>query len=925
MPILGKKRHGKAKKADEFGRLKYMEDGKMKSVPINRDNYHMLYNSEVYDDLLRRYENKEKLPKGILKAVMMQEGANVALISEKGAGGIMQIMPETEKDLASPRHKLYGRSRYDIEDAPEMAARLLSDALKRNRGSVKRALIDYHGGDGTVKRYNAKKEDPRSLGPKTRQYVFGDAGVNEKGEKYGLDHTANWYKNYVAAKKKDTFDFSEEEVSRRVTDKLFSKKPRVPYSKRLDPPKPEDESVSRVPQSEQMHIKPEELYDKPIYTDFKYNQQPSKMSGKDILEQPEGGAGMQLEQPASPSYPSRDPAAAYDFEPGIPKSGTPEIAPAAAGIPYALQPTPEYGNAALPQAIRPKTQLEQSLQFNANQPVQMDAPAPKGYGMEYAPVGGGPLSYGDSSGMSYPASPAPALRTEIPTTGFGPTMAYENFLTPQEKTAMKQQGLSLAPMPGTNKMSLGQGGKTPQPMQSMQSDSMLTQEGADSIAPTSPALGNAMTPMEAQPTQQDQNTDGTFSDLFGPGTDLQKEGLLTNAATVSALADRETSIHQRHQDFLKYDPEMDKLNKMRSAALDDADKAYNDYRGAVDEFKKVKAVDPNRFWKDQAAKGWWQSGIAVMLGAIGQTLTKSNVNMGIQALEAAQARDLEAQKLEFDKYGKHVDLANNVYSLAYRRVGNVNDAMQVVKAMKLEELESELKMYASMAKTPQALADVQIKLGQLQNQKIAQDTLLKAVLAERNLKSKVIRAAGPILSEMDKLRIASGAEVKDIFKEKIDKQSDLSKKLYDEELVHPLYPNEKARVKPGHQEKYMSEMYRIKKIKSFASQLKDLYKRKIGKTGIEATFSTDEGQRAKSLAANIYREYAKERGANLTKMEEKLLQDLTVNPAAIFTLKDPVLAVDLIGSSSDSELENLESTYNQSYVNKKKNLVPLEE
>jgi soluble lytic murein transglycosylase len=111
-----------------------------------------------YDADVRRAEVAEKLPEGILWAVMRQESAfDPDAVSPAGALGLMQLLPETahavaeEMDLpaadARPTNPRY---------AIRVAARLLHKLLEQFRGDVPLAVAAYNGGAESVERWSAR-------------------------------------------------------------------------------------------------------------------------------------------------------------------------------------------------------------------------------------------------------------------------------------------------------------------------------------------------------------------------------------------------------------------------------------------------------------------------------------------------------------------------------------------------------------------------------------------------------------------------------------------------------------------------------------------------------------------------------------------------------------------------------------------------
>lgn len=99
-------------------------------------------------------------PALLLAVVMEESGGNPAARSAKGAQGLMQLMPETARELGveNPEHpsqNLHGGARY------------LAEMLDKFSGKLDVALAAYNAGPGTVERLGGRIPDY----PETQRYV----------------------------------------------------------------------------------------------------------------------------------------------------------------------------------------------------------------------------------------------------------------------------------------------------------------------------------------------------------------------------------------------------------------------------------------------------------------------------------------------------------------------------------------------------------------------------------------------------------------------------------------------------------------------------------------------------------------------------------------------------------------------------------
>ena len=100
-----------------------------------------------YDSYIDRYAGQYHVDPILVRAVIQVESDfNPRCVSNKGARGLMQLMPETERQ--------YGvHNVFDPEDNIHAGVHNLADLLGRYRGDLHRVLAAYNAGEGAVSKY----------------------------------------------------------------------------------------------------------------------------------------------------------------------------------------------------------------------------------------------------------------------------------------------------------------------------------------------------------------------------------------------------------------------------------------------------------------------------------------------------------------------------------------------------------------------------------------------------------------------------------------------------------------------------------------------------------------------------------------------------------------------------------------------------
>lgn len=104
--------------------------------------------ASAYDATIETWSRHEGIDPSLVKSVMLVESHfNPRAVSRKGAGGLMQLMPETARRFGV-------KDRFDAVENIKGGVKLLAELLALYGGNVPLALAGYNAGTGAVSRYS---------------------------------------------------------------------------------------------------------------------------------------------------------------------------------------------------------------------------------------------------------------------------------------------------------------------------------------------------------------------------------------------------------------------------------------------------------------------------------------------------------------------------------------------------------------------------------------------------------------------------------------------------------------------------------------------------------------------------------------------------------------------------------------------------
>lgn len=117
--------------------------------PASKIDWHKTaLNTTAYVQPVNAMAKKYQVDAALVRAVIHAESAfNAKALSNKGAQGLMQLMPGTAKDLGVD-------DAFDISQNIEGGVKYLAGLLKKFSGDIKLATAAYNAGPGAVRKYN---------------------------------------------------------------------------------------------------------------------------------------------------------------------------------------------------------------------------------------------------------------------------------------------------------------------------------------------------------------------------------------------------------------------------------------------------------------------------------------------------------------------------------------------------------------------------------------------------------------------------------------------------------------------------------------------------------------------------------------------------------------------------------------------------
>jgi hypothetical protein len=152
--------------------------------------------------------------------------------------------------------------------------------------------------------------------------------------------------------------------------------------------------------------------------------------------------------------------------------------------------------------------------------------------------------------------------------------------------------------------------------------------------------------------------------------------------------------------------------KQRLARVQTAQNEYNQawkqYSGAT--------VDANRLWHDSSTGQKVAAGIGIILGSVGQVMSKGNTNVALDAINRVIDNDIAAQKFNIQKMGEGVNMQGNKIAALRAQLGDERLADLAYKEAALDNVKTQLNQAMLGTKNKQIQANAQTAISEVQKQ-----------------------------------------------------------------------------------------------------------------------------------------------------------------------------------------------------------------
>ena len=329
-----------------------------------------------------------------------------------------------------------------------------------------------------------------------------------------------------------------------------------------------------------------------------------------------------------------------------------------------------------------------------------------------------------------------------------PSLVPENWTPPEALTSNQTQGMGEAaatlPQPGVvtttdaagQPMQVALAGLSPEAQQRYLSMGPPGDRVSESIRISGPMGGGAPTDMPRYSGMGDlrrleANTGRLMAEDARASADAaeeQKRAVQAQSELVQTRAKEEYTLQSQAQDQARrLEADNQAWQTSHTAALQHAETVYNDAVTA----QKGMTFDPDRYMRDMSAGTTMSTALAVALGGIGQALIPGGRNVGLDQLNRAVEADVAKQQEAYRRAGNDVQAADSAYARLRQQGFDHDHAAAAAKNAVWEQAKTGLQVLGAKYRAPEALANAQATMAQIDQEQVKNKTLFDQAATAR--------------------------------------------------------------------------------------------------------------------------------------------------------------------------------------------------
>lgn len=173
-----------------------------------------------------------------------------------------------------------------------------------------------------------------------------------------------------------------------------------------------------------------------------------------------------------------------------------------------------------------------------------------------------------------------------------------------------------------------------------------------------------------------------------------------------------------------------------------------------DASQKVKDTKFQDYWADKSTGQKVMAGIAIMLGGYGAGLRGDNVNTGLNVINANIERDIQRQKMEFEKNKDAATLAQNKFALYNQKFDNERMAELALKDNALAASQFKIQQIAETNKAPAIQEQAKASIALLEQQRLQTKMMFEQQAKQQALLRSIGQQSGRTLSPQEEMILA---------------------------------------------------------------------------------------------------------------------------------------------------------------------------